>query len=218
MKTVALAVAVICFGGSASAQLLFSDDFNSKLGEGWSWVREHREAWRLRGGALEVRLEPGNMWGGANNARNVLVRAAPDSAADEIEAAVTFENKPTNQYEQVDLVWYYDDSNMVKIGQELVDGKLCVVMGREENDRCRTIVIAPLNTTTVRVRFRVKGDKIHGEFLPGDSKEWQEAGKCTLPAPAGKPAKLSIQCYQGAPDTEHWARITEFKVVKNPSN
>jgi regulation of enolase protein 1 (concanavalin A-like superfamily) len=195
-------------------EVLFQDSFSGKLGPGWSWVREHRGAWRLTERGLEVRVEPGNMWGSANNAKNVLVRPAPDLIQGELEVAVTFENKPTNQYEQVDLVWYYDDSNMVKLGQELVDGKLSVVMGREEGDKTRTIAIVPLDSTTVRVRFTAKGSDIHGQFLPATKKEWQEAGTCTLPAPAGKPARISLQFYQGLENVEHWARVTEFRMVK----
>ena len=48
--------------------VLFQDDFQGKLGEGWSWVRERRGAWRVTGRGLEVRIEPGNMWGPANDA------------------------------------------------------------------------------------------------------------------------------------------------------
>ena len=103
---------------------MFQDDFKLKLGEGWSWVREHREAWRSSERGLEVRIEPGNMWGSANDAKNVLLRPAPNAATNEIQITATVENRPTAQYEQVDLVWYYDDSHMVKLGLELVDGKL----------------------------------------------------------------------------------------------
>src|SRR6266436_3996704 len=99
-------------------EVLFQDDFKGKLGEGWSWVREHRQAWRATERGLEVRIEPGNMWGPANDARNVLVRPAPDTANEGIEVSVNVENRPTSQYEQTDLVWYCDDGNMVKLGQE----------------------------------------------------------------------------------------------------
>ena len=133
-------------------EILFQDDFKSRLGMGWSWVREHRDAWRARERGLEVRIEPGNMWGPQNDARNLLVRPAPDTTTHEIEVDVTFENRPTNQYEQVDLVWYYDDSNMVKLGEELVDGKLSIVMGREEGDKTRTLAIIPLASARVRLR------------------------------------------------------------------
>src|SRR5438552_14913827 len=92
----------------SAGEVLFQDDFKGKLGEGWSWVREHREAWRATERGLELRIEPGNMWGPQNNAKNVLVRAAPDASTNQLEVSVKVENKPTNQYEQVDLVWYYD--------------------------------------------------------------------------------------------------------------
>src|SRR5688572_15276205 len=75
-----------------------------KLGEGWTWRRENPAGWRIRDGALEIRVEPGNMWGPANDARNVLVRRVPNPLGGEVRVSVTVSNKPTEQYEQVDLV------------------------------------------------------------------------------------------------------------------
>lgn len=195
---------------AAAADGAFSDRFDGKLDPGWAWIREHREAWRIRDKALEVRVEPGNMWGGANNAKNVLVRPAP-AASGTIEASVQVENRPTEQYEQVNLVWYYDDSHMVKLGQELVDGRLSIVMGREEKDRTRTIAIIPLEAYTVRLRFSVTADEIRGEFkIPGG--EWRTVGTCDLPDPAGSKAKVSLQFYQGPANAEHWAKVTDFRL------
>jgi regulation of enolase protein 1 (concanavalin A-like superfamily) len=188
----------------------FVDRFEGKLDPGWSWIREHREAWRIRDNALEVRVEPGNMWGGANNAKNVLIRPAPGGSGT-IEASVQVENRPTEQYEQVNLVWFYDDSHMVKLGQELVDGQLSIVMGREEKDRTRTIAIIPLEAHSVRLRFSVTADEIRGEFkLPGG--EWRTAGTCDLPDPPASKAKVSLQFYQGPANAEHWAKVTDFRL------
>ena len=39
----------------------------------------------------------------------------PDLGKDRVAATVKVQNKPNEQYEQVDLVWYYDDSDMVKV-------------------------------------------------------------------------------------------------------
>ena len=64
------------------------------------------------------------------------------------------------------------------------------------------------------VKVIVRREGCHAGRVPAD---WQEAGKCTLPAPAGQRAKLSVQCYQGVENVEHWARINEFRVVKNPA-
>lgn len=188
----------------------FDDAFRGALGTGWSWVREDAAGWRTTDAGLEIRVQPGNMWGGSNNARNVLVRAAPDPADREVVASVRIENQPTEQFEQVDLVWYYDDSHMVKLGQELVDGKLSIVMGREAGDRTRTIVILPLDRFAVEVRFRVRGREIRGEVRTEPTGEWQHAGTCDLPV-HGAP-QLSLQCYQGPSGKERWARLTDFRV------
>jgi len=197
-----------------AGEVLFQDDFKGKLGQGWSWVREHREAWRVTENGLEVRIDPGNMWGPENNARNVLVRAAPDAAGSEIEVSVGVENTPTNQYEQADLVWYYDDSNMVKLGQELVGGRLSVVMGREEADKARTVNIIPLAATNVTLRLLVKGNSIRGQFRTPGAADWREVGQCDPPTLKDAKGKISLQFYQGSADTEHWARITRFSISR----
>jgi regulation of enolase protein 1 (concanavalin A-like superfamily) len=197
---------------SPAADILFSDNFTNGLARGWSWLREDPKAWRTTEHGLEVLIQPGNMWGPANNAKNVLLRDAPDPAKGDVEISVTVSNQPSGQYEQVDLVWYYDDSHMVKIGEELVDGKLSVVMGREENDKTRTINIIPITSPPVQLRLTVTGDRIRGQFRAAGAENWREAGECDLPA-HGTP-KVSLQCYQGVPHVEHWARLTEFRITR----
>lgn len=194
----------------AADDILFQDNFKDRMEKGWSWLREHPEAWRNSDSGLEVRVEPGNMWGAANNAKNVLVRNVPDPSEQAIEISVTVENRPTEQYEQVDLVWYYDDSHMVKLGQELVDGQLSIVMGREEKDRTRTIAIIPLTSFSVRLRMSVSDNRVQGRFLPAGSDDWQIAGECDFPSSGS--AKISLQFYQGSADKEHWARVSEFQI------
>jgi regulation of enolase protein 1 (concanavalin A-like superfamily) len=215
MKVVWLTLTSIVLVGTLwSQEILFQDDFKGQLGPGWSWVREHRQAWRVTENGLEVRIEPGNMWGPENSAWNLLVRAAPDANTSEIEISVNIENNPTNQYEQVDLVWYYDDSNMVKVGQELVDGKLSVVMGREENDKTRTVAIFPLNSTSVQLRMIVNGGHIRAEFKTPGAGDWHAVGECNVPEVVNGRAKISLQFYQGVAEVEHWARVSGFRILK----
>lgn len=212
----ATALLVSTFLRPVPAQELFYDDFKGKLGVGWSWIREHPGAWRVTDHGLEVRIESGNMWGPQNDARNLLVRPAPATTNAQIEITVTLENNPIHQYEQSDLVWFYDDSNMVKIGQELVDGKLSVVMGREEGDKTRTLAIIPLASTTVRLGLVAKGNQVSGRYQIPRESEWHDAGQCTMPAPTNAAAKISLQFYQGSKAAEHWARVTDFSIVKKP--
>lgn len=197
---------------TAAGELVFQDDFKGKLAEGWTWIREHREAWRATDQGLEVEIEPGNMWGPANNARNVLVRPAPEFGEAELEISVTVETHPTNQYEQADLVWYYDDSNMVKLGRELVDGKLSIVMGREQGDKTRTLALIPIHGEFVRLKLFVKGNQIRGQYLLSGAEKWADANHCDLPAPPNVKPKISLQFYQGPADSAHWAKVTEFRI------
>jgi regulation of enolase protein 1 (concanavalin A-like superfamily) len=195
--------------GCASINL-YTDDFRGHLGPGWTILREDPAAWRATPEGLEIRVLPGNMWGPANDAKNTFVRAVPDPAQGPVTVTVRVENRPTEQYGQVDLVWYYADSHQVKIGQEQVDGKLTIVMGREEGDRTRTIAIIPLESTVVDLRLEARGSLIHGSFRTPSVEDWREAGSCELPI-QGAP-KVSLQAYQGPAQAERWARLSHFEV------
>ena len=74
---------VLLIAASASqlrgGELLFQETFSGKLKAGWSWLRDNKAGWRIGANALEIRVEPGNMWGPANDAKNVLVRNVPDA-------------------------------------------------------------------------------------------------------------------------------------------
>ncbi|NUM54124.1 MAG: DUF1349 domain-containing protein [Candidatus Hydrogenedentes bacterium] len=197
----------------ANDNTIFRDDFRGKLADGWRWVRENPAAWRVTDSGLEIRVEPGNLWGGKNDAKNVLVRDLPKIENGALSVEVTVENKPTNQYEQVNLVWYYDDSNMVKIGLELVDGEVCMVMGREQDDSTRTIAKPPIGNAISKLRLRLtaRGAMLKGEYCVSDADDWKTAGECELPVKGD--AKVSIQAYQGPSDAEHWAKISEFRLL-----
>lgn len=206
IATIAVAAS---FSAMAGGELIFQDRFQSKLAEGWNWRREHPGYWRTTNDALEIRLEPGNMWGPANNGKNVLFRPAPGFAEGPLEISVKVDISPTHQYEQADLVWYYDDSNMVKIGHELVDGKLSIVMGREENDKTRTLAIIPFPSSAVELRHVVETNRIRG-FYRAPGGQWKQAGECGLPVHG--PPQISLQCYQGEDGVEHWARFSDFQI------
>ncbi|MCC6153325.1 MAG: hypothetical protein IT367_06180 [Candidatus Hydrogenedentes bacterium] len=208
------AIALLACIALAAETVLLEEPFNGKLAEGWRWVREDSAAWRARDNALEIKVQPGNMWGDKNDAKNVLVRDLPKMDSGALTAEVIVENRPTNQYEQVNLVWYYDDSNMVKIGLELVDGEVCMVMGREEADKTRTIAKPPIgnDVSKLQLRLTARDNMLTGEYRIGATGEWQTAGECDLPVKGD--AKISLQTYHGPKDAEHWAKITAFRIVK----
>lgn len=195
----------------------FTENFTAAPAAPWKWIRENRDAWRVGKQGLEVKIEPGNMWGPANDGKNVLVRPVSPPAAGSLEITAIVKNQPTGQYEQTDLVWYFNDSHMVKIGQEMVDGKLSVVMGREEKDQTRTMGIYPLATALVKLRLVVRGDKISGEYQPGGEGPWLPAGTTTVPRPAaGGQPHIALMFYQGTVEAPHWSQVSELKAVPRP--
>lgn len=196
----------------------FTETFSRDPASPWKWIRENKSAWRTGPQGLEVKVEPGNMWGPANDAKNILVRPAPAGTAvsGTLEITASIRNQPTGQYEQTDLVWYFDDSHMVKIGQEMVDGKLSIVMGREEKDRCTTMGIYPLKTAKVKLRLLVEGEKITGTWQADGETGWQKAGSCTAPRPMRGIAHIALMFYQGTADAPHWSRVSELKLVSAP--
>ena len=212
-----LLAASIYQGPSASAavqeppgQVVFRDEFTTGLGEGWSFEREERAAWRTGLLGLEVRVQPGNMWGPANNAKNVLVHPIPSPEAAPVEISVTYSNRPSAQWEQANLVWFYDGGNMVKLGQELVTGRLSIVMGREQNDQARTVAIVPLDDYRVELRLQAMGNRVRGQFRTGPWTDWRDVGECDLPV-KGEP-KASLHFYNGSATEEHWVRVQPFVV------
>lgn len=191
-------------------EVLYDSRKPEALTSGWTVLRDHPDARRFAGSALVIRVEPGNMWGGENSARNVFVRELPDPREGGVELSATVSNRPTSQYEQVNLVWYYDDSHMVKLGHELVDGAVCIVMGREEGDRTRTVAKLPYSGDIVHLRLFAEGDQISGQYRSPTELIWREAGRCSLPS-AGRP-HLSLQCYQGPLEIDRWVSIRDVQV------
>jgi len=87
-----------------------------------------------------------------------------------------------------------------------------IVTGREEADKTRTLAKIPITATSVRLRLLVTGNQIRGQYRPAGSEKWLDAGAGELPTPPDGKAKISLHCYQGPPDAEHWARFSEFQV------
>ena len=181
--------------------VIFEEQFDSSLDGGWKWLRENPRSWRMRRGALEIRVEPGV----ARNVKNALVRQAPDRSRGKyaIDVTVTNTTKPVQQYEQAGITWYNNDKPVFKLVKELVDGKLMIIPGRK-----------PMTSKTVQLRLIVTKDNFIAQFRPDAKGEFQTAAAGKLPAPGDD--QVSIQCYNGPADAEHWIRFDDFRIVELP--
>jgi hypothetical protein len=195
-----LALIVLCaWAMAAEPKVVFEDKFEGKLAEGWRWLREDPATWRLREGALEIRVEPGV----AHNVKNALVRVAPDRREGKfaIEVIVANHTRPTQQWEQAGITWYSDGKPVFKLVKERIDGDLYIIPGK-----------VPMKSKSVQLRLIVTEKEWTAQFRPDGKGEFQTAAKGALPAP-GKD-EVSIQCYNGPPNAEHWIRFDDFRILK----
>jgi len=193
---------LLCLNVAASApepRVVFQDSFDGKLAEGWTWLREDPKGWRLADKALEIRVEPGV----ADTVKNALVRAAPDRAKGKfaVDVTVTNHTKPTNQYEQAGITWYNNGKPVFKLVKELVDGKLYIIPGK-----------MPMDSETVQLRLIVTADSYTAQFRPDGKGEFKTATTGKLPPPDND--QVSIQCYNGPADAEHWIRFDDFRIAE----
>jgi hypothetical protein len=184
---------------AAAQQVVFEDRFDGRIDEGWSWIRENTEAWRLRNNALEIRVQPGD----ANSVKNALVRPAPDRSQGKfaIDLTVTTTRPLVQQYEQAGITWYHNGKPILKLVKELVDGQLVIIPGRK-----------PMTNDTVQLRLIVSADRYIAQFRPDAKGEFQTAETGQLPAP--EKDQVSIQCYHGPPNAEHWIRFENFRTSR----
>lgn len=199
-----LAAFLLCAGGAlpaAEPAVVFEDRFDGKLAAGWTWLREHPADWCIRDGALEIHVRPGD----ANSVRNALVRPAPDRRRGTYALEVTVQNAsvPTRQYEQAGLTWYCQDKPVFKLVKERVDGQLMIIPGR-----------VPMTAPSVQLRLVVTADSYIAQYRPGGQGEFLTAATGNLPPPGED--RVSLQCYHGPEDAEHWIRFDNFRILQLP--
>ena len=186
---------------AAEPEVIFEDAFSGKIDAGWTWLREDPDTWRIKDDALEIRVEPGV----APTVKNALLRTAPDrnEGTFAIEVTVTSTAPPTRQYEQMGITWYNGGRPVFKLVKELIDGDTWIIPGRK-----------PMPSQTVQLRLIVTANSWTAQYRPEGKGEFQTAGKGKLPAPGED--KVSIQCYNGPPDAEHWMRFDNFRILRMP--
>ncbi len=185
--------------GKSEEQLIFSEQFDGELDSEWFWIRENPDRWRIRDGGLEIVVEPGV----AGTVRNALVRPVPDrsSGVYAIEVTIFNHTEPTQQYEQAGITWYQDGDPVFKEVKELVDGEVFIIPGGK-----------PMPTQSVRLRLVVDAESWEAQYRPEGATEFRTAATGELPSAASE--QVSIQCYNGPPDEEHWIRFEDFRILR----
>jgi hypothetical protein len=205
MKRMLGIVIVLCLGSlsawAAEPKPVLEDGFDGKLGEGWSWLREEPAAWRIKDAALEIRVQPGV----AATVKNALVRKAPDRSQGRFAIEVTVRNakRPVRQFEQAGITWYHEGKPVFKLVKELVDGQLMIIPSRKA-----------MTNDAVQLRLVVSVDSWTAQFRPDGQGDFITAESGKLPPPGND--EVSLQCYHGPPEAEHWIRFDDFRILRLP--
>jgi hypothetical protein len=196
---VVAAIGFAAMAGAGEPKVVFEDALKGKLGEGWTWLRENPKTWRMADDALEICVEPG----GNTTVKNALLRPAPDRSKGKfaVEVTITFTTPPTRQFEQAGITWYQGGKPVFKFVHEQIDGKTYMIPGK---------VAAP--GKTVELRLIVTADRYTALFREDPKGEFRTAASGAL-AP-GADERVSIQCYNGPPDAEHWIRFSNFRILE----
>ena len=202
-------------GDAPRERVLFEDQFNGKLGDGWSWLYEDKENWRVEGGKLQIRATGGASFMKMHTGKNYLLRTPPDVKTGELSVEVYVENKPTAQYEHAGLMWFYDDDNFVVINKECFSGKASIICFVEKDSKPvphkQTEIL--YEAEGVWMRFRVEGKHIVGEYRAAPTDPWREVGHGELPV-KGPPTVGFHAGYAPKKELNRWASFSHFKIAE----
>lgn len=162
--------------------LLFRDDFEGSLGEGWTWTRENKQSWSLTNmpGWLEIIAGPGYVGDGTLN--NILLRPIPEGNF-EIETKINF--KPVGDYQLAGLLLYESAANFLQFGRAFCDApNVCAKDGfyvdlvANGNADGENLATAAQETEISYLRLRREGNR-YTTYASHDGQEWQLIGEKT---------------------------------------
>ncbi|NMC79251.1 MAG: DUF1349 domain-containing protein [Chloroflexi bacterium] len=164
------------------APLLFRDDFEGSLEEGWNWTRENQKTWSLTEnlGWLEIVTGSGSI--GSGNLDNVLLRQIPDGNF-EIETKMDFD--PIRDYQLAGLLIYESAANHIVFGRAFCDTpNSCVNDGfymdltYQSNFDTENFSVPAGDDKIAYLRLRREENR-YTAYASHDGQEWQLIGEKT---------------------------------------
>src|SRR5262249_12610864 len=192
---------------------IFEEKFAGKLSDGWSWVREDAAGWKLEGGALKIKAQPGTIWYKKNDAKNILVRKVPGTATETspLHIEVMVDSAPEANAEQCGLLLYFDDSNYVKLIRECNKGKPGIVLARESKGIPESLPPKEEAKGPIHLKLVWSGAKVAGLYKT--SGDWIALGDYEMPAGEGE-LKIALASHGAPAAADRWATFSSLRVSK----
>ena len=195
--------------------LLFRDDFEGTLGEGWSWTNENVDFWNLTNnpGWLEITALSGNV--GGEGGKNILLRKAPDGNF-ELETHVKFQ--PEGNFQIAALVIYESGANFTQFGRAFCgpcpagDGYYFDLFVDSTFTGENFAVSIPPTMDTIYLRLRREGNT-YTSYGSEDGVDWQVIGIHTTEM---SPGFVGLYAGQAANSNPKPAQFDYFTITALP--
>lgn len=160
--------------------LIFKDEFEGELGEGWSWTKENKKTWSLTNepGWLEIVARPGYV--GDGTLENLLLRPIPEGNF-EIETKLNF--KPVGDYQIAGLLIYESSANFLQYGRAFCDAVgFCANDGfyidfiTDGNPDGQNLATSAENSEIAYLRLRREGNR-YTAYASQDGQVWKLIGE-----------------------------------------
>lgn len=158
--------------------ILFRDDFEGSLKDGWQWIRENQKYWSLTNnpGWLEIMARSGSVSDG--NVNNLLLYPAPEGNF-ELETRLNF--KPTGNFQIAGLLIYESADQHIQFGRAFCNAPQCAGDGfyldliTGGNFSSENFATRAPEVDTVYLRLRREGSTFTG-YVSIDGKQWNLIG------------------------------------------
>ena len=202
-------------------EVVFEDPFTSSLGDGWHWVRENKDAWRIDESGLHLRSMGGALWRTDNSGPNVLLRRLPDWKNAALIVEVTLRSQPVGDFEHAGLVLYYDDDHYINIVREHYtkdqpfNNQQVVGMGVERNARTQVANSIACRAEDVQLRLFIASDVVRADFRTSTKTRWRLLGAVGHGhPPKGRMPQIGLYAGFGPTDAERWVHFSGFRITK----
>ena len=185
-------------GGGGGGGIVDEFDGTALASPPWEVVRQDQNL-TVSGGALRIPAAQGDIYGGGGNAKNIVLRDAPDGAW---EAVTKLNFKGTAQYHQAGLIVYGDDDNFTKFGRiahsDTGDEKFEFIYenaGSPRNDAADSTANLPAGfPDDFFLKMTSDGTNVTG-FYSTDGASWTPVGRAA-PLPAN--ARIGMFAFNNA--------------------
>lgn len=195
--------------------LLFRDEFDGALGDGWHWVREKPSDWSLTKapGWIEIMARAGGV--GDGSISNLLLREAPTGDF-ELETRLNF--RPAGNFQLGGLLIYADNTDYVVFGRAFCAGGACagdglymdmIIDGNWNSENFATRAPA---VDILHLRLRRVGDAYSGS-VSEDGQQWTVIGSHQAP---WQPVFIGILAGQAVRSVPKPAQFDYFMVTAIP--